>query len=115
MLYMITYYIRPTSARTPNAVRNDLEDEIVQFGDWWHYFGDFWLVDTNRDVNEMTDILRKHLGPRDDLLIAGVQPPYQGLLMNDAWDWVNDKARKYGKGRTRDEARRHRTAAAAPE
>ena len=115
MLYMITYYIRPTSVRTPNAVRNDLEDEIVQFGDWWHYFGDFWLVDTNRDVNEMTDILRKHLGPRDDLLIAGVQPPYQGLLMNDAWDWVNDKARKYGKGRTRDEARRQRMAAGARE
>ncbi len=115
MMYMIAYYIRPTRTRTPNDVRSDLEDEIVQFGDWWHYFGDFWLVDTDRDINEMTKILRRHLGPRDDLLIAGVQPPYQGLLMEEAWDWVNDKARKYGKGRTRDEARRHRVAAGASE
>ena len=114
MMYMIAYYIRPTRTRMPNDVRSDLEDEIVQFGDWWHYFGDFWLVDTDRDVNEMTKILRQHLGPRDDLLIAGVQPPYQGLLIDDAWDWINDKARKYG-GRTRDEARRQRMAAGASE
>ncbi len=109
-MYMITYYIRPTHARSPNDVRSDLEDEIVQFGDWWHYFGDFWLVDTGRDVNEMTDILKQHLGPRDDLLISGVQPPYQGLLINDAWEWVNDKAHKYGKGRIRDETHRRKMA-----
>ena len=29
--------------------------------------------------------------------------------------WVNDKAREYGKGRTRDEARRQRMAAGAPD
>lgn len=115
MMYMIAYYIRPTRKRTPNDVRSDLEDEIVQFGEWWHYFGDFWLVDTNRDVNEMTDILRKHLGPRDDLLIAGVQPPYQGLLIDEAWDWVNDKARKYGKVGSREESGRNRVTVGAPE
>ena len=112
---MITYYIRPTRALSPNDVRSDLEDEIVQFGDWWHYFGDFWLVDTDRDVNEMTTILRQHLGPRDDLLIAGIQPPYQGQLIDDAWEWINDKELRYRKGRTRDEARKRRMAAGAPE
>ncbi len=111
MLYMITYYIRPISERASNDVRNDLEDEIVQFGDWWHYFGDFWLVDTDLDVNKMTGILRRHLGPRDDLLISGVSPPYQGLLTSDAWEWVNDKARKYGKGSTRGESIEHSVSA----
>ena len=94
MMYMIAYYIRPTAARTPNDVRSDLEDEIVKFGNWWHYFGDFWIVDTDRDVNDMTEILRQCMGPKDDLLIAGIQPPYQGWLPPTAWKWLNENSRE---------------------
>ena len=95
MMYMIAYYIRPTATRTPNDVRSDLEEEIVKFGNWWHYFGDFWVVDTERSVNEMTEILRGHMSAKDDLLIAGIQPPYQGWLPPTAWKWLNETSRKH--------------------
>ena len=95
MMYMIAYYIRPTLARTPNDVRKDLEGEIIEFGEWWHYFGDVWIVDTELSANDMTDVLRQHMGPKDDLLIAGIQPPYQGWLPEDAWEWLNENSRRH--------------------
>ena len=91
MMYLIAYHVRHTRGRSINAVRGDIEEEIVKFGSWWRYFGDVWIIDTKMSVDEMTEVLVRHLNEKDDLLIIGIQGPYQGLLPEDAWKWL-DKA-----------------------
>ena len=74
--------------------RNEaVEDAIVEFGEWWRYFGNVWILDTDMTVDEMTAELLKSLGEKDDLLIVGIQPPYQGALPAEAWEWLNEKVK----------------------
>lgn len=68
-----------------------VEDAIVEFGSWWHYLGNVWIVDTDMTVGQMTAELLKSLGEKDDLLIVGVQAPYEGALPKEAWKWLNEK------------------------
>lgn len=75
------------------STRDAIEDEIVEFGSWWRYFGDVWIVDTEMTVDQMTVVLLEYLGPKDDLLIIGIQPPYQGWLPEDAWEWLDKKSK----------------------
>ena len=74
--------------------RDAIEDEIVEFGSWWRYFGDVWIVDTEMTVDEMTAVLLNFLHPKDDLLIIGIQAPYQGWLPEDAWEWLDQRSKK---------------------
>ena len=92
-MYLIAYQVRQTRGRSINAVRGDIEEEIVKFGSWWRYFGDVWIVDTEMTVDEMTQTLVNHLDQKDDLLIIGIQGPYQGWLPEDAWKWLDNAVR----------------------
>ena len=91
MMYLIAYQVRQSNGRSINDVREGIEDTIVEFGEWWRYFGDVWIIDTDMSADEMTDVLRERMHPQDDLLIAGIQPPYQGWLHPSAWEWLNKK------------------------
>ena len=95
MMYLISYQIRPFRGRSVQSVvsvTEDIEDEIVEFGSWWHYFRNVWIVDTEMTVDQMTKAILKHLDDKDDLLIIGIQDPYQGWLPEDAWKWLDEAA-----------------------
>ena len=96
MMYLISYQIksRGRSFQSLMSTRDAIEDEIVKFGSWWRYFGDVWIIDTEMTVDQMTAALLEYLGQKDDLLIIGIQPPYQGWLPKDAWEWLNDRSKK---------------------
>ena len=90
MHYLITYEIKPGFRRSTNAVREKLEDTITSFGNWWHYFGDTWIVDTDMTVDQIASAIGQHLMTEQDyLLVIAIRPPYQGWLPKEAWDWIN--------------------------
>ena len=89
VMYLIAYEVKRRNIAETNSVRETIEDEVVSFGSWWRYFGDVWIVDTDKDVDEMTDIIIGYMDQRDNLLIIGIQSPYQGWLPEDAWKWLN--------------------------
>jgi hypothetical protein len=95
-MYLISYHIKPRGRSFQSIVssREDIEDEIVKFGSWWRYFGDVWIVDTELTVDQMTVVLLEHLHTKDDLLIIGIQAPYQGWLPDDAWEWLDKVTQK---------------------
>ena len=99
MMYLITYEIKHPHGRTMKEIRSTIEaveDSIIEFGAWWHYFMSVWIVDTDMTVDEMTRALREHLGDKDDLLIIGIQAPYEGALPEHAWTWLMEKERNHG-------------------
>ena len=83
------YYIEEVRYRCPGV--KALEDAIAEFGTWWHYLMNVWIVDTDMTVDQMNEKLLKCLSPKDDLLIIGIQEPYQGWLPEEAWKWLNKK------------------------
>ena len=94
MTYLISYQIKRNhghSARSMVARKEAVEDAIAEFGTWWHYLMNVWIVDTDMTVDQMNDKLLKCLSPKDDLLIIGIQEPYQGWLPEEAWKWLNKK------------------------
>ena len=89
MHYLVTYDIKPDFRRSTNSVREKLEETIAAFGSWWHYFGDTWIVNTSMTADQMASAIAQHLMERDHLLVIAIQPPYQGRLPKEAWDWIN--------------------------
>ena len=109
MLYLIAYEIKPTplphrsgvalsTRRSTNVARRNPEEAITTFGNWWHYFSDMWIVDTSMTVDEIADAVRQHLAEQDYLLVIAIQPPYQGLLPKEAWDWINNSMHQRSSG-----------------
>lgn len=96
MMYLISYQIRPNGRTIQSAISatEAVEDEIVEFGQWWHYLRSVWIVDTEMTVDQMTKAIVKHLHPKDDLLIIGIHAPYQGWLPEDAWEWLDQRSKK---------------------
>jgi hypothetical protein len=101
-MYLITYEIKPprlqrlmSANREPQrSIYSEIEETITGFGNWFHYFGDTWIVNTDLTVDEMADALRQFVSDKDSLLITAIQPPYQGWLPEEAWKWLNETARK---------------------
>ena len=94
MLYLISYQIkrnRGRSSRSTVASKEAVEDAIAEFGAWRRYLMNVWIVDTAMTVGQMNEKLLKCLSPEDDLLIIGIQEPYQGWLPEEAWKWLNKK------------------------
>ena len=66
-------------------------EEIKSLGNgaWWHYLNSVWMVDSDFGI-QMIDIrLRAHLGQNDRLLISPIAGPYLGILLPEAWTWLN--------------------------
>ena len=97
MTYLITYQIKRNRGRSGGSARSavtrkeTVEDAISEFGTWWHYLLNVWIVDTDMTVERMSEELIKRLSPEDDLLIIGIQEPYAGWLPEEAWTWLNEK------------------------
>lgn len=96
MLYLVTYELEPAYRRRMGPVHEKLEETITSLADaWWHYISNTWIIETNRTVNQITNSISRHLTDEEDsLLVVAIRTPYEGLLPEDAWDWLNDAMRR---------------------
>ena len=99
MMYLITYDIKLPSVQfvigRRRSIYSEIEETITSFGNWFHYFGDTWIVITDLTVDQMSDALRQYVSDKDSLLITAIQPPYQGWRPEEAWKWLNKAAGKH--------------------
>jgi hypothetical protein len=76
----------------PDAVHNeDVYALIKTQGVWWHYMKATWLVHTTRTAQQVAEALTPVMKEKGRMLIAELHRPYQGLLVPDAWKWINDR------------------------
>lgn len=57
---------------------------------WWHYIhGGFFIVNTHLTVNEIYNLLIKHIPQRKHLIMEVNPKNQQGWLTKDAWNWFS--------------------------
>jgi len=87
-LFLITYEL--------NGSRDysSFFDAIKQFGAWWHYIDNSWVVKTNKNPSEITDKLKPHLDSiKDSLLVIEIKASNkQGWLPKKAYSWFKRNA-----------------------
>lgn len=86
MIYAINYDLKQ-----PGQDYSGLHEAIRSCGDWWHYLGSTWLVDTNLGAAGIWKRLDPHVDRNDRVLVIGVTKEYQGWLPKDAWEWINSR------------------------
>lgn len=89
MIYAINYDLK-----RPGQNYDELYKAIKNLGDWWHYLGSTWLVDTNLTAKEVWDRLAPHVDQNDRFLVIGVTRDYSGWLTKEAWEWINSRLNK---------------------
>lgn len=89
MIYAINYDLH-----RPGQNYDKLHDAIRSVGDWWHYLGSTWLVDTNLNVGGIWDRIGPHVDKDDSVLIIGVTRNHAGWLPQAAWDWINARSNR---------------------
>jgi len=89
MIYAINYDLKK-----PGQNYNELYEAIKKCGDWWHYLGSTWLVDTTLNAQDIWDRLAPHVDKNDFFLVIGVTRSYQGWLPKEAWAWINARVSK---------------------
>lgn len=88
MIYAINYDLK-----RPGQNYAALHDAIKGLGDWWHYLGSTWLVDTHLTAAGVWNRLAPHVDPNDHILVIGVTRDAAGWLPQEAWNWINARAR----------------------
>ncbi|WP_347268937.1 hypothetical protein [Paracoccus sp. (in: a-proteobacteria)] len=86
MIYAINYDLK-----RPGQNYDELHKAIKNLGDWWHYLGSTWLVDTNLNAKGVWDRLAPHVDKNDRVLVIGVTRDYSGWLTQEAWEWINSR------------------------
>lgn len=89
MIYAINYDLK-----RPGQNYAALYKAIESCGDWWHYLGSTWLVDTNLTAQGVWDRLAPHVDQNDFFLVIGVTRDYQGWLPKEAWAWLDNRKLK---------------------
>lgn len=86
MIYAINYDLK-----RPGQNYDALYDAIKSCGDWWHFLGSTWLVDSALNAQGIWKKLEPHVDKNDFFLVIGVTRDYQGWLPQEAWDWINSR------------------------
>ena len=86
MIYAINYDLKQ-----PGQSYSGLYEAIKSCGDWWHYLGSTWLVDTSLDAQGIWNRLDPHFDENDRALVIGVTEDRQGWLPQEAWDWISSR------------------------
>ena len=89
MIYAINYDLRK-----PGADYEGLYKAIKSCGAWWHHLDSTWLVDTQLDANGIFSRVKAHIDSNDRMLIVGITRDSSGWLTQEAWNWINERARK---------------------
>jgi len=50
-----------------------------------------WLVETDESPQVWSDLLSSVADEDDGWLVVRVQPPYQGWLASDVWEWLRPR------------------------
>jgi hypothetical protein len=74
-----------------NASHVEVFEAIKNQGRWWHYMKWTWLIYTDKTVQQVTDNLTPLMKGKGRMLVAELHRPYQGLLVPDAWKWINER------------------------
>lgn len=82
--YMISYDLN-----SPTKNRTAVEDSIKSLGSWCRYVSTTFLVSSSKNVDDVQDIVTKHLDSNDSMIICKVQKPIKGWLSQDQWDWIH--------------------------
>jgi hypothetical protein len=89
VIYSINYDLK-----RPGQNYEKLYEAIKSCGDWWHFLGSTWLVDTSLNAQGIWDRLAPHVDKNDIFLVIGVTRDNQGWLPEKAWEWINTRASK---------------------
>jgi hypothetical protein len=87
MIYAINYDLK-----TPGRNYAGLYDAIKCCGDWWHYLGSTWLVDSQLGAEAIWKTLAPHVDDNDYVLVIGVTADRQGWLPDTAWTWIRNRS-----------------------
>lgn len=47
-----------------------------------------WIVDTRFDPRETANLLRPHIGPRDQVFVGRLEGNFSGWLTRETWNWL---------------------------
>lgn len=89
MIYAVNYDLK-----RPGQNYDALYEAIKSCGDWWHFLGSTWLLDTPLNAKGIWDRIAPHVDKNDSFLIIGVTRNYAGWLPQEAWDWLNSRQTK---------------------
>lgn len=76
-----------------DASHTEVFEAIKSHGGWWHYMKWTWLLSTSKTVQEITDSLTPSMKGKGRMLVAELHRPYQGLQVQDAWKWINERVK----------------------
>ena len=85
MLYAINYDLKKDQGKD----YNDLYEVIKSVGVWWHYLESTWIVETDKNSEEIWKIIEKIKDKEDHFLIIKLENEKQGWLPKKAWEWLN--------------------------
>lgn len=58
---------------------------------WWHYLpGGLYFVDSELEVNQLYNLLIKHMPLRQHIIMEVNPKNQQGWLIQQAWDWFKN-------------------------
>lgn len=86
MIYAINYDLKKQGQDY-----SGLYEAIKTTGAWWHYLGSTWLVDTALDADQIVQRLGPHCDGNDKLLVIRMGSDRQGLLPQEAWEWISQR------------------------
>jgi len=85
MLYAITYDLNKPGQDYPG-----LYEAIKELGTWWHYLDSFWLLDSSKSAQQISDAILSKTDKSDYLLVIRVTSDYAGWLPDKSWDWIKE-------------------------
>lgn len=86
MIFAVNYDLK-----APGRNYSALYEAIKSCGDWWHYLGSTWLLDTQLSADGIWKRLQPHTDSNDYVLVIGVTAASQGWLPRDAWKWISER------------------------
>jgi hypothetical protein len=84
---LINYELKDSSknyAAFFDAIQNSANE-------WWHFLDHTWIVTTDLSADQFAKRLYPHMLNTDSLLVVRLQKEYQGWLVQEAWEWLNEK------------------------
>lgn len=86
-LKIISYDLRGNSKDYQGLI-SAIKEEM----NWWHYLESFWMLDTTKSVQELTDKLIQFLDEDDRLIIIDTNTNnYNGFMPQKAFDWIDKR------------------------
>ena len=87
MVCMITYDLNTPGKDYDNIIKT-IKD--CSTGVWCTFWKSSYLIKTNKSVDDIQSELKPFLDSNDRLIIIEVKKNYQGWLIEEDWDYINN-------------------------